>query len=509
MLYTVSVFIYASVPRRAGARNAFYRRGDEGMRVHGNCRRLTAVLLSLTLLCGIAALPATAASVGEVVRAGIPDNAVPGDIRITTYAVPNEAQMAGLREDAAQKTPDGFVFYGWYVTGEEVSFAIADSGLENWLCEIYADVAQDEDCRLVLQYLYIPAEVKAPAEPTAAVEETAPAVTEEAASETTGEEVPAETQSEEKKVISTIPQYFQNDYPYTMYGSGTIATSGCSIVSLAMVASYLTDHEYTPDELAHYFGGRAINNIARLEYGNKTLQLACKKAANWHVVYKALQEGQVAIVLMNHNSIFTNSQHFIVLAGINENGKIIVNDSNRDNYDFWQLKKGFEEGFNPEDILLGYDGAWIYDKSAMPEEPFIYYEEEPERGEPRYADITLSQDDIKLLAKVVWVEAQGECAEGQQAVAEVALNRIASDSFPDNLHDVIYGQGQFRSVPRLDKAEPFQAQYEAIERAIYGPYILPKEVVYFATKPTNSNIWGQIGGHIFCYGNDYIAAAEK
>lgn len=145
----------------------------------------------------------------------------------------------------------------------------------------------------------------------------------------------------------------------------------------------------------------------------------------------------------------------------------------------------------------------------MPEEPFIYYEEEPERGEPRYADITLSQDDIKLLAKVVWVEAQGECAEGQQAVAEVALNRIVSDSFPDNLHDVIYGQGQFRSVPRLDKAEPFQAQYEAIERAIYGPYILPKEVVYFATKPTNSNIWGQIGGHIFCYGNDYIAAAEK
>ena len=80
------------------------------MRVHGNCRRLTAVLLSLTLLCSIAALPAAAASVGEVVRAGIPENAVPGDIRITTYAVPNEAQMAGLREDAAQKTPDGFVF---------------------------------------------------------------------------------------------------------------------------------------------------------------------------------------------------------------------------------------------------------------------------------------------------------------------------------------------------------------------------------------------------------------
>lgn len=477
------------------------------MRVHRNCRRLTAVLLSLALLCGAAALPASAASVDEAVHAGIPENAVPGEIQITTYAVPNEAQMAGLREDAAQKTPDGFTFYGWVVTGEDESFVVADSELENWLGEIYASVAQGEDCRLVLQYLYIPEEVKPSAEPTAetqAAEETTPEAAEEA-----GETVPEETQAEEKKVISTVPQYFQDDYPYTMYGSGTIMTSGCSIVSLAMVASYLTDHEYTPDELAHYFGGRAINNIARLEYGNKALQLACEKAENWHVVYKALQEGQVAIVLMNHNSIFTNSQHFIVLTGINENGKITVNDSNRDNYSFWQLKKGFEEGFEPEDILLGYDGAWIYDKSAMPEDPFIYYEEEPERGEPRYADIELSQDDIKLLAKVVWVEAQGECAEGQQAVAEVALNRIASDSFPDNLHDVIYGQGQFRSVPRLDKAEPFQAQYEAIERAIYGPYILPKEVVYFATKPTNSNIWGQIGGHIFCYGNDYVAAVEK
>ena len=77
-----------------------------------------------------------------------------------------------------------------------------------------------------------------------------------------------------------------------MYGSGTIATSGCSIVSLAMVASYLTDHEYTPDELAHYFGGRAINNIARLEYGNKTLQLACKKAATGTLSTRRCRRGR-------------------------------------------------------------------------------------------------------------------------------------------------------------------------------------------------------------------------
>ena len=44
-----------------------------------------------------------------------------------------------------------------------------------------------------------------------------------------------------------------------------------------------------------------------------------------------------------------------------------------------------------------------------------------------------------------------------------------------------------------------QAQYEAIERALYGPYVLPTDVVFFATYRTNENVWGQIGGHIFCY----------
>lgn len=470
------------------------------------------MIVSLALLWGSAVIPACAASAGEAAQGNIPPDAVPGEVKITTYAVPSEAQLAGLREEAAGQVPDGFVFYGWVVTGDNGSYAVADSALEDSLREIYAGVAGEEDCKLVLQFLYVPAQVESPAEETTAQtqvpEETMPVSTEEAASETAGGEIPEDTRGEGKKVISTVPQYFQDDYPDTMYGSGTIASNGCSIVSLAMVASYMTDHEYTPEELARYFGGKAFNNVGRLEYGNKALQLAYKKAENWHVTYQALKEGQVAIVLMNQNSLFTNSQHFIVLTGINENGKIMVNDSERDNYDLWQLKTAFEEGFDPEDILLGYSGAWIYDKSAMPEKPFIFYEEIPERGEPRYPDIQLSEDDIKLLAKVVWVEAQGESAEGQQAVAEVALNRIASDSFPNNMRDVIYGQGQFRSVPRLDKAEPYQAQYEAIERAIYGPYILPEEVVYFATKPTNSNVWGQIGGHIFCYGNNYSPPDE-
>lgn len=335
---------------------------------------------------------------------------------------------------------------------------------------------------------------------TAPTEETT--VPTEETTDPTGETVALSEEAEYRpQGTNGVPLFFQNDYTNQIYGMGTVASNGCSVTSLAMVATYLTGHEYKPDELARYFGGAAENNIARLEIGSETLQLPFKKTANWHETYAALKEGKIAIVLMRRESIFTDSQHFIVLTGFNEEGKIMVNDSNRDNYSRWDLEKAFQNGFDENDILLGYDGAWVYDKSAMPEEPFIYYEPESVRGECRY-DFRLTNEDLALLAKVVWVESRGESNEGQQAVAEVVLNRIASDKFPDNVYDVVYAEDQFRSAKFLDDATPYQLQYEMVENAYYGPYVLPEDVFYFATSPKTSKVWGEIGGHVFCYAED-------
>lgn len=209
-----------------------------------------------------------------------------------------------------------------------------------------------------------------------------------------------------------VPHFFQTDYPSDRYGSGTIATSGCGITSLAMVATYMTGNTYRPDELADYFGGYAENNIQRLEYASDMLQLPWHKAENFHKVMEALKEGNLAILLMESPSIFTTSQHFIVLTGMTEDGKIFVNDPYKPNYDYWLLKNGFANGFEEGDLLCGYSGGWIYDVSSMPEDPFIYMEEKPDI-EPRYPDIELSWEEQQLLAKVIWVEARGEPAEGQ------------------------------------------------------------------------------------------------
>lgn len=296
-----------------------------------------------------------------------------------------------------------------------------------------------------------------------------------------------------------IPLYLQTDYPNTRYGSGTIKTSGCSVVSLAMVATYLTGHVYLPDELARYFGGRAENNMARLELGSEKMKLPFEKTWYFYDARNALAQGKVVIALMGGASIFTESQHFIVLTGMTEDGKIMVNDPYGPNYDRWDLKNGFANGFDQGDILCGFSGAWIYDKAEMPETPFLYWEEPPAKKVSRYPSISLTVEEQDLLARVIWVEARGESPEGQQAVAEIVLNRMASGHFPNTLNDVIYGEGQFRSVPFLKDAEPYQAQYDAIERALYGPHILPTDVFYFATEAINTNVWGKIGGHVFCY----------
>jgi spore germination cell wall hydrolase CwlJ-like protein len=47
-------------------------------------------------------------------------------------------------------------------------------------------------------------------------------------------------------------------------------------------------------------------------------------------------------------------------------------------------------------------------------------------------------EDIACLARNVYHEARGESATGQQAVAEVTLNRVASRRFPDTVCEVVY-----------------------------------------------------------------------
>ena len=93
-----------------------------------------------------------------------------------------------------------------------------------------------------------------------------------------------------------------------------------------------------------------------------------------------------------------------------------------------------------------------------PEE--LTVEPEPEN---RYAELHFSDEDVYILACLVYHEARGESFEGQVAVVEVVLNRMLSEYFPDTVEEVVfqkYGDvWQFSPAPYLYSAEPDKEQY--------------------------------------------------
>lgn len=331
---------------------------------------------------------------------------------------------------------------------------------------------------------------------TAVIETTLPMQTEPPETSPSETEPPATLPP--RITVDSVPQYFQNDYPEEPYGTGTVASSGSSMTALAMVATYLTDHEVYPDQmadqLAHFLGG----NYQRLEYGNDLLQLSWYRAANIHESLQAVRDGKIVILMLNANNYFTWKEHYVVLTGVTESGKYAVMDTDSSHLEKGWLQTGYAEGFSESELVRAYSCGWVYDKSAMPEEPFVYTPEAaPE--ESRYHGLELTQYDKELLAKLLCMEAGSEPFEGQQAVAEVVLNRLYSGRFQSTVYNVIHAEGQFPSASRLYKGDPDYSQYKAIEQALNGPYVLPEDVYFFAKFKMNDNVWGQIGSHYFCY----------
>ncbi len=350
----------------------------------------------------------------------------------------------------------------------------------------------------------------APEETTAATEATTPeteattvpteeTVPEETAAETTvpEETVPVETEAP-KITIDAVPHYHQSEYPDIRYGNGTVATSGSSVATLAMVATYMTDHVYTPADIADYAVQYGGSHYGRLEKVSDLMQIPWKRALNVNEALKAVREGKVAIALMGSRSVFPGGNHFIVLTGVTEDGKIRVLDPDDRDYSAWGVGELLENGFPDGKLIAGYEGAWIYDKTQMPEEPFIY-EPEPAPEESRYPGLELTDAEVKLMADLIFMEAQSEPFEGQQAVAEVILNRLKSGNFQSSINSIIYAKDQFAAVKNLYLAQPTDTQYKAVERALNGPYVLPEDVVFYAKFAVNKKIWGTIGSHIFCY----------
>lgn len=101
------------------------------------------------------------------------------------------------------------------------------------------------------------------------------------------------------------------------------------------------------------------------------------------------------------------------------------------------------------------EAAEVKALSYIIDEP-IYEEPEPMIDYDNYfvpwAGIKISLQDFNLLCRATYCEAGNQSLRAQQLVATVILNRIISEDFPNNMHDVIYQENgkQFNVVRRSD-----------------------------------------------------------
>ena len=141
-------------------------------------------------------------------------------------------------------------------------------------------------------------------------------------------------------------------------------------------------------------------------------------------------------------------------------------------------------------------------REVSPEEKKL---EEVEEGACPWS---FTDEEMKLFARLVHSEAQGEPYKGKVGVAASVLNRLESDRYPDDLSEVVFqiDSGYYQYSPVLDGSiweEPGESAYQAVEDAVNGWDPTGHATGFYNPRKTN-NLWVRqqpvtqvIGEHVF------------
>jgi len=100
-----------------------------------------------------------------------------------------------------------------------------------------------------------------------------------------------------------------------------------------------------------------------------------------------------------------------------------------------------------------------------------------------YTNTVYNEADYNTLCRIVEAEASGEDIVGKIMVANVILNRVEHERFPDTIYKVVYAAGQFSPVSngRINKVKVSEETREAVERALGGEDY-SNGALYFAAR---------------------------
>lgn len=116
----------------------------------------------------------------------------------------------------------------------------------------------------------------------------------------------------------------------------------------------------------------------------------------------------------------------------------------------------------------------------------------------------IDQDELELLACVVYQEAGADyiCDECRRRVADVVLNRVNDERYPDTIYEVLTQKAQYGRYHWTDVVWPASTYEECNASAVENAYRIAEEVL----RGDHSEVYGKpyIGQAEFTLSDDYI-----
>ena len=103
--------------------------------------------------------------------------------------------------------------------------------------------------------------------------------------------------------------------------------------------------------------------------------------------------------------------------------------------------------------------------------------------------VSATENELDILAKIIYAEARGESYTGKLAVGAVVLNRVKSPKYPNTIKGVVFAPGQFSPVRdgSYNKARPTEEEYKAAREALSGSDPTHGALTFYAYKYTKSS----------------------
>jgi hypothetical protein len=82
--------------------------------------------------------------------------------------------------------------------------------------------------------------------------------------------------------------------------------------------------------------------------------------------------------------------------------------------------------------------------------------------------LDFTDEEIDLMAKIIWLESRGESDKGMAMVVKVIIHRLLSKSFADTIYEVLSDYNQFSTWKLIDTAKPTEREIEIINEVLEG-----------------------------------------